>query len=416
MARHVHFICELENIINSNESLVSRSHHNFPGYFSPCRVLDQTSCDTSQPFGRECNRKLFRYDFFLPIDSVSAVVFLNCREFAEPMSSVGDTTSTVLPMSSPISRRSTTNTEPPYTPANELHTLRALKSGVAGPRKMDTAHSTEPHIGAYNTSALEQAFKYAGEREDLVTREPYLSVDRVLSPSHAPTLCRQSTKQLIYRFESMTDAAEMVKVKRPPGSTRASSGTDPRNMHRPFLTVAPHKSKRRSLSNSLRNFMSVFKKKKDKESDDDDYVPSYHAPELHIAVPGEPTSLPKPQVVLRPSEKEIALTLNRAGSVLSGSLLYLSRPPSHPPVWMSCTVVLYDSHLLITWYTMHDTPSSRIIQLDGFMDVRSLNERVSRPDNEGDLKTFELTFEGRPRETFAATSSQDRARWVGAIW
>ncbi|KAF8554737.1 hypothetical protein OG21DRAFT_1034271 [Imleria badia] len=334
------------------------------------------------------------------------------------MSSVGDAASTILPMSSPMSRSSTTKTEPPHTPANELYALPVSKSGVGGPRKMDLAHSTGPHIGAYNVSTLDRAFEYAGEHGGLMAHGPRPSIDQVPSPGLTPPFRRQSTKQLIHRFESMADAAEVVQVQvdGPSDSTRAFSETDSRDMHRPFLTAAPHKSKRRSLSNSLRNFMSVFKKKKDKESEDDDYVPLYHAPELNIVAPQEPVSLPKPQAVPRPSVKDVAPSSNRAGSVLSGSLLYLSRPPSHLPVWMSCTVALYNSHLLLTWYTMHDTPSSHIIQLDGFMDVRSLNEQVSRPDTEGDLKTFELAFEGRPRETFAATSIQDRARWVGAIW
>ncbi|KAG6372324.1 hypothetical protein JVT61DRAFT_7764 [Boletus reticuloceps] len=247
---------------------------------------------------------------------------------------------------------------------------------------------------------------------------PRISIDQVPSPGYTPALRRQSTKQLIHRFESMTDAAEMVQVvvKRPSGSTRPSSENDSRDMLHPFLTTTPHKSKRRSLSNSLRNFMSVFKKKKDKESDDDDYAPLRHASELNIAAPLEPASLPKPQMVSRLSEKEIPSSSNKVGSALSGSLLYLSRPPSQSPVWISCTVTLYNSHLLLTWYTMHETPSSRTIQLDRFMDVHSLNERAPRPDTEGDLKTFELTFEGRQRETFAATSSQERARWVGAVW
>ncbi|KAF8444545.1 hypothetical protein L210DRAFT_3642808 [Boletus edulis BED1] len=325
--------------------------------------------------------------------------------------------STVFPMSSPMSRTSATNTEPPRTPANEFHALPASRSGVGGPRKMDdTYYSMRLHSGAYNTSTLGQA----GEHGDFAAHRPRISIDQVPSPGYTPALRRQSTKQLIHRFESMTDAGEMVQVvvKRPSGSTRPSSENDSRDMLRPFLTTTSHKSKRRSLSNSLRNFMSVFKKKKDKESDDDDYAPLCHASELNIAAPLEPASLPKPQMVSRLCllEKEIPPSSNKAGSALSGSLLYLSRPPSHPPVWISCTVTLYDSHLLLTWYTMHETPSSCTIQLDRFMDVHSLNERAPRPDTEGDLKTFELTFEGRQRETFAATSSQERARWVGAIW
>ncbi|KAF8135472.1 hypothetical protein EV363DRAFT_1550552 [Boletus edulis] len=337
------------------------------------------------------------------------------NEFAELMSSISDAMSTVFPMSSPMSRTSATNTEHPRTPANEFHALPASRSGVGGPRKMDdTYYSVRLHSGAYNTSTLGQA----GEHGDFAAHRPRISIDQVPSPGYTPALRRQSTKQLIHRFESMTDAGEMVQVvvKRPSGSTRPSSENDSRDMLRPFLTTTSHKSKRRSLSNSLRNFMSVFKKKKDKESDDDDYAPLCHASELNIAAPLEPASLPKPQVVSRLSEKEIPPSSNKAGSALSDSLLYLSRPPSHPPIWISCTVTLYDSHLLLTWYTMHETPSSCTIQLDRFMDVHSLNERAPRPDIEGDLKTFELTFEGRQRETFAATSSQERARWVGAIW
>lgn len=298
--------------------------------------------------------------------------------------------------------------------ANELHALPVSIPDVGGPRKRDIAHSMGPHTGTYDISALDQTFEYG----DFLARGARPSIDQVPGFGVTPVLRRQSTKQLIHRFESMTDAAGAVQVQvnRPSDPTRMSSETDSRDIHRAFLTAAPHKSKRRSLSNSLRNFMSVFKKKKDKESDDDDCIPPYHTPELNVTAPEEPAPLPIPQTVSRPSGKEIVPSSNKAGSTLSGSLLYLSRPPSHLPVWMSCTVALYNSHLLLTWYTMHDTPSSHIIQLDGFMDVRSLNERLSRSDTEGDLKTFELAFEGRPRETFAATSSQDRARWVGAIW
>lgn len=282
---------------------------------------------------------------------------------------------------------------------------------------MDLVNGTRPPIGAHNTPAPQQAFEYAGGHRDLTIHDGlYLSVDRVPSPGHIPTLRRQSTKQLIHRFESMTNAAEMAQVKNPPGFTHTFSETDSHDMHRPSLTVAPHKSKRRSLSNSLRNFMSVFKKKKDKESDDDDYLPPSHIAEHSIAVLGERGFLPESWMISRPPEKDISSSLDGAGLHLSGSLLYLSRPSSHSPVWISCTVALYSSHLLVTWYTMHDALSSHTIQLDGFMDVHSLNERVLRPDTEGDLKTFELSFEGRPRETFAAPSMQDRARWVGAIW
>ncbi|KAG9316560.1 hypothetical protein JVU11DRAFT_2611 [Chiua virens] len=306
------------------------------------------------------------------------------------MLTVGDGTSAALS----ASWATASANELPDIPTNEWRVLPS-KSGVGGPRKM-----------AQSNFAL--AFKHAGEP---------LSIDPVPSPGRTSTLYRQSAKQLIYRFESMTDEAQLAQVKRP-SSVRASSEIDSRDMHRPFLTVASHKSKRRSLSNSLRNLMSVFKKKKDKdkESDDDDFIPPLYAPELNFPIPLEPAPLPIPHIVQQPSGREIPLSSSSTSPVLSSNLLYLSRPSSQSPGWMSCVVALYHSHLLITWYTMHDSPSTHTVQLAGFMDVRSLNERVVRPDAEGDLKTFELSFEGRPRETFAATSTQERARWVGAIW
>ncbi|KIJ61328.1 hypothetical protein HYDPIDRAFT_42730 [Hydnomerulius pinastri MD-312] len=358
------------------------------------------------------------------------------------MSSTDDVMSTVFSMhsrSQPMSRTSTQNTEPLPTPMDERRALRAPKSGVGGPRKMDLGYSARPQIGVrtstYESSARENPVGYAGdvESEDPEWHGPYFSIDQVLEPGRGASVRRRhSAKQLINRFESMTREAATAQVRRPPSSARAASEVDTREAHRPFLTIAPYKNKRRSLSNSLRNFMSVFKKRKDRDQDDEDeFTLPRRTPEFDdVQIARDPSPPPKPEMFSRPSERDLGLSRSKASALLSGPLLYLSRPSSplaSPilPVWTSCTVTLHDSHLLITWYTMHGNPSSKIISLDGCTDVRSLALKHMDPDERallptksvsGDLKTFELLFEGRSREKFAAVSSQDRAQWVSAIW
>ncbi|KAF9227408.1 hypothetical protein BS17DRAFT_806549 [Gyrodon lividus] len=339
------------------------------------------------------------------------------------MSSVGDATSTVFPIHSyyqSMSRTSTGNLQPLTAQMDELLALRAPRSVVSGPRQMDLGHNARLRIGVHDTSVHrmhDAAHEYPGPHG------PHSTVNQALNLGYASVRRRQSAKQLIHRFESMTREVDM-------GSARAAYGINCHEVYHPFQTTAPHKSKGRSLSNSLRNFITVFKKKKDREQDDnEEYIPPRHAPELDdIATSREPLPFPKPSIVSLPSERDLALSWGKANALLSSSLLYFSRAssplaPPHLPVWTSCTVTLHDSHLLIIWYTVHGNPSSHIVPLNGCTDVHSLalkhmdpDERALLPGGHGDLKTFELLFEGRPREKFAATSSQDRARWISAIW
>jgi hypothetical protein len=95
------------------------------------------------------------------------------------------------------------------------------------------------------------------------------------------------------------------------------------------------------------------------------------------------------------------------------------------PVWTSCNITLHTPHILITWYTIHGNPSTHVLPLDGCTDVRSislnrldLDEKALLPTqtDQSEPKVFELLFEGRRKEKFAASSSQERARWVSAIW
>ncbi|KAF8844361.1 hypothetical protein BDN67DRAFT_1008203 [Paxillus ammoniavirescens] len=349
------------------------------------------------------------------------------------MTSVGDATSTVFPMrshSQAMSRMSTVNIHSLPTQMDELPAFQAPKSGVGGPRKMELGYNARPRIGIYDALARGHSTGHM-DNVDYIhpgPRGPYSSIDRALNPGRASLQRGQSAKQLIHQFESITHEVATVPVNRPPSSAQAVIEINSRGMYSPLLTIAPHNSKRRSLSNSLRNFMSVFKKKKDREDDNEEYISPRHIPEYDdFTASREFLVLSQPRIVSGPSESDVALSRTKANAQLSSFLLYFSRPSSLAsslfPVWISCTVTLHDSQLLVTWYTMHGNPSSHIVPLSGCTDVHSLalkhmdpDERASLPSSNGDLKTFELLFEGRPREKFATTSSQDRARWVSAIW
>jgi hypothetical protein len=104
----------------------------------------------------------------------------------------------------------------------------------------------------------------------------------------------------------------------------------------------------------------------------------------------------------------------------------MSRPTSGGlPVWTDCSVILHPSHILITWMTSYSNPSTSIVTLSQCTDVRSLTladlnpeERDLLPstDKPDAIWVFELLFEGKAREKFAAASVQERAGWVPAIW
>ncbi|KAF9241538.1 hypothetical protein BU15DRAFT_44767, partial [Melanogaster broomeanus] len=349
----------------------------------------------------------------------------------ENMSSICEARSPVLSMQShsqPTSRTSTVSTESLPAQMDELRILRASDSGLGGPRQMD-GPIARPRTGVYDASAHENV---SGRMVDVDTEDPGqhspdLSLYQVTETGHTSAQRPQSAKQLIHQFESMARETTTVQAKRPPTPTRAASDLDSRDTCRPFLIITPHKNKRSSLSDSLRTFMSVFKKKTDQERDGhEEFISSRHAPELGASRDLSPP--PEPQVVSPPTEGNMAISWSTANALLSGPLLYLSRHPaplaSHLlPVWISCTVTLHDSRLLVTWYTADGNPSGHIVPLGGCMDVHSLalkhmdpDERALLPSGDGDLRTFELLFEDRPTEKFAATSSQDRGRWVSTIW
>jgi hypothetical protein len=124
---------------------------------------------------------------------------------------------------------------------------------------------------------------------------------------------------------------------------------------------------------------------------------------------------------------------------ICGVLLYLSQCPdnlrsSQGPAWLPCTATLEEDvqSIRISWSDLssqEERVSTHIVSLARCTDVRSLvasqlEERDLTIPLAGckdevrieDYKVFEILFEGKGREKFAARTVRERARWVSAIW
>lgn len=215
----------------------------------------------------------------------------------------------------------------------------------------------------------------------------------------------RSTKLLIDRYESMN---------------RGLADHPSLSSSRPKQTLSSQSSNKKDRSpirQSICNLFSVFKK---------------------VNVVGKFKSDQNTSIVDRPEQ---ALYTSASPSVFdfkplppvkrkTGPLLYLARTShlssSLPilPVWTTCTATIETNMILISWLTAHGNPSIYTISLSNCTDVRSLSsqqldaeERALLPKGDTkELKVFEILFEGRTREKFAATSVQERAEWVSAIW
>ncbi|KAG2059159.1 hypothetical protein BDR06DRAFT_994131 [Suillus hirtellus] len=274
---------------------------------------------------------------------------------------------------------------------------RSFGTTVAGPRRMDLAsRPVLNHDQSYRDDAGSDYFSH----------------------NHPTVQRRQSAKQLIDKYESILQ--EPSTARRPPSAARFHGVSSSRSIG---------KGKRRSLSASLRNFLSVFQKgRKGKDGDDqEEDIPTVvvDAPSM-AQIPSMYTeSAPLPH-----DTGSMALSAGKVSALHSDALLYLSMPSSSTtspilPTWISCDITLHTLHILITWYTTHGNPSTHVLPLDGCTDVRSISMNRLDPDekallptstDQSEPKVFELLFEGRRREKFAASSSQERARWVSAIW
>ena len=185
--------------------------------------------------------------------------------------------------------------------------------------------------------------------------------------------------------------------------------------------AAPSGKKKRSTGYSFRSLLSVLTGSKHTTA------PSYgkraskyaHRKDelLHIAT----KNLTKDQIAcITPT------------NLKSGPLLYLARRTrdleSSPalPVWTATTAQLHQKHLLVTWETSQGNPFTRIIELSKLVDACSLSlddigseQRRLLPtfsDRGRDLHVFEIQFNGKRSERFAAYSAEQRTGWIDAIW
>lgn len=258
---------------------------------------------------------------------------------------------------------------------------------------------------------------------------PYFSLP-IDPTSNAPSLTRRgTTKELISRFESLES-----------GRAMSSCSTTPSSSSVPSTPRGSEKKKGRSpIRQSFRNLISAIGKKA-KGFGQAHSTTSSPKPSLSICLDSPPLpplvkeyqssgtylDIPSP----RSNESKISPSMPACitpTALHTGSLLYLSKPvvDGGLPVWTDCTAILHVSHMLVTWLTPLQNPSTTMITLENCADVRSLehldleaSERSLLPaqSNAGELKVFELLFEGRSREKFAAYSVTGRASWVNAIW
>ncbi|KAF8894104.1 hypothetical protein BD779DRAFT_1798013 [Infundibulicybe gibba] len=225
---------------------------------------------------------------------------------------------------------------------------------------------------------------------------------------HAPVSLRhnKSTKQLINRFEALN--SNQIPNSRIIGRARLAASNS--SKAGPTLTSQKQKLDKLPIRESLRNLLSVFKKGKPRL----DLKPKTHE--------YQDTGLPE---VSRPTNKEQLVPPR-----FSGPLWYLpselSLDHATPHAWVNCMVTLEGGRLSISAPTdsMGAIPMLHIVSLSHCTDVRSLAPNMNGEEyhtlpthNEGeDLKFFEILFEGRAREKFAAYSNHKRADWISAIW
>ena len=361
------------------------------------------------------------------------------------MSTTYDASSEIFSLYSrpPMTRASTCSqgTQPLVTPMDDGLQCVPGKPGRSRAQPMDLIGgiriaSTTPNDGYLSR---ESALQIIDEHADSEPYGPYFSLPQS-SPETRPTsgLSRRgTTKELIGRFESMSP------TKSP------SSYYQERPRTRPGAYQAVQKTNKRSpIRQSIRNFLSVFRKSTSRASGERSDLLSVAEDMMTEPLSGGASSskastssardysstLTIPQVSPARQALSVCKTpLSPTAARHSGQVVHLCRPltPSSGihPVWAHCTATLHSTHLLLTTETQGGNPSTDIITFRECADVRSLstteleaNERAMLPTQDAQgrdsqvWKIFELLFEGRPRERFAVRSVGERAAWVSKIW
>lgn len=262
--------------------------------------------------------------------------------------------------------------------------------------------------------------------------EPYeeyfsipVSKDR-LGPDDARR--RRSTKELIKRFESISADNSPTSL-----SGYAARQSTPGHIQGDNLFTPPSKVEKKTspLRQSFRNILSVFKKGKrlGKEKTEYNGTPTHSEP----LVEQVPSGLLKHENGLDPFTFDGRAPSSRictspTYSLHRGTLLHLSPPvptSSIFQVWVTCDATLHGSHILLTSATTQGIQSTVVVSLRACTDIKSLapNEIAAEQssllpsmEDSTNPKVFELSFDGKESQRFAAPTVKDRAAWVSAIW
>ncbi|KAH8107755.1 hypothetical protein BXZ70DRAFT_9414 [Cristinia sonorae] len=238
---------------------------------------------------------------------------------------------------------------------------------------------------------------------------PYFSLP--VDPAACTTLSRRTTtKDLISRYESL-ESTSSTRQEPPNAMAKKVKGRSPiRQSFRNLLSAlgkrAKGMGKDHSASAASRSTVSIC-------LDSPPLPSSANTRGIHLDIPSTNTS--------KSSSSGMPACITPT-ALHTGPLLYLCNPIAVGglPIWVDCTAILHSSHIVVTWFTSHDNPSTTMITLPQCTDVRSLaladldlDEKSMLPTrpNVGELKVFELLFEGRGREKFAAFSVTGRAGW-----
>ncbi|KAI9442320.1 hypothetical protein H4582DRAFT_1809208 [Lactarius indigo] len=217
---------------------------------------------------------------------------------------------------------------------------------------------------------------------------------------------RRSTKELIKRFESISADNSPVSLRG--NGTRSTPGRIYTGNPGLFTPPAKVEKKTSPLRQSFRNLLSVFKKGKRLGKEKVYEAPSEPAPPVEQVSSSDP--------------------LKHENKPDPGPLLHLSTPApasSILPVWVTCDAALHGSHILLTSATTQGIQSTIVVSLRACTDIKSLapdeivaEHRALLPTMEDstDPKVFELFFDGKESQRFAAPTVKDRAAWVSAIW
>ncbi|KIP11595.1 hypothetical protein PHLGIDRAFT_457132 [Phlebiopsis gigantea 11061_1 CR5-6] len=261
---------------------------------------------------------------------------------------------------------------------------------------------------------------------------PYFSIP--IKATSKPALSRRgTTKELIGRYETLSTGDIRIAQKKPsPSPSKAHS-------HTAESKVEEKRGKGRSpIRQSFRSLLSVFSKKGKATRETSLHVSDLLEESEEYCSPGSKyEDTPRPTVSIKaPPTLQIPMDGPRLLDptmcttpipLHSGQLHYLCNPvlPDGLPVWINCDVTLHSTHIVVTWRSASGNPSSSLVHLPQCTDVRSLSVTDLDPIeasllpagmNAGGCKIFELLFEGRVREKFAASSVKERAGWVSAVW